>query len=110
MAIPWNDRRRERQRIKPKWKEHWPKFMKRLEKRLRQGHREYGDRSFGRPLFLLLSEVEEELLDVSNWAFFGWTRIHELREKVRVLEDKLDEEEMERLLGEMAEVVGGEDD
>ena len=94
-----NERRREegRQRIHPRWKDEWPVFVTRLEKRLRQGHREYGDDSFERPAFTLLSEVEEEILDVANWGFIAWTKLHGLRERMRLLEDKLDEKEMDRL-------------
>ena len=98
-----NERRREQQRIDPQWKKDWPPFIQRAEKRLRQGHREYGDGSFERPLFSLLAEVEEEILDQVNWAFIAWTRIHGLRERVRLLEDKLDEVEMRELIEE----VGG---
>ena len=97
------DRKRELQRIHPRWKDEWPVFITQLEKRLRQGHREYGDGSFARPAFALLAEVEEEILDQVNWAFITWTQLHGLRERVRLLEDKLDEVEMEELL------AGGED-
>ena len=93
-----NDEKREKQRIQPEWKNHFPRFIQRLEKRLRQGHREYGDRSFQRPTFSLIAEIEEEVLDQANWAFITWTRLHDLRERVRLLEDRLDEAEMQDLL------------
>lgn len=94
----WNDRRREQRRIHPKYKDHWPLFVKKCEKRLRDGHREYGDGSFDRPLFSLLDEVEEEILDTADWSFIAWTRLDSLRERVRLLEDKLDEVEMKELI------------
>jgi len=100
----WNDVRRDRQRIDPEWKKHWPKFVQRLEKRLRQGHRDYGDKSFARPTFGLLAEVEEELLDQVNWSFIAWTRIHSLRGRLQLLEDKLDEVEMDELLQQQADL------
>lgn len=100
------DRKRELQRIHPRWKDEWPPWITRLEKRCRQGHREYGDKSFERPLFSLLEEVEEELLDQAIWSFIGWTTLHRLRERVRLLEDKLDEVEMRELIKE----TGGEED
>lgn len=94
----YNDERRESQRIKPRWKEDWPKCKKKLEKRMRDGHRDYGDRSFERPLVALLDEVEEEILDQINWSFIAWTRNRELAAKVRVLEDRLDDEEIKKLV------------
>ena len=93
-----NDEKRVQQRLQPAWKTHFPRFTQRLEKRLRQGHREYGDRSFQRPTFALIAEIEEEVLDQANWAFITWTRLHSLRERVRLLEDRLDEAEMAQLL------------
>lgn len=62
--------------------------------------------SFARPLFSLLEEVEEEILDQANWSFIAWTRLHSLRERVRLLEDRLDEEEMKDLI----EGIGEKDD
>ena len=102
----YNERRREGRKNQPEWKKHWPPFIKTLEKRLKAGHREYGDGSFDRPLFTLLAEVEEEILDQVNWSFIAWTRLDSLRERVRLLEDKLDEVEMEELI---EKVTKGED-
>lgn len=94
----WNDRRRARQRIAPLWKKLWPKFEKKLKKRMEQGHREYGDRSFDRPLFSLLDEIEEELLDQPVWAFIAWTRIENLRDRLQILEGQMSIEEMKQLI------------
>jgi len=93
-----NDKKRLAQRINPRWKTEFPKFIQRLEKRLRQGHREYGDKSYERPMFSLLAEIEEEILDQANWASIAWTRLHSLRERTRLLEDRLDEVEMAELI------------
>ena len=99
MSESYNDRRRAKQRIKPIWKDHFPKFIAALETRMKAGHRTYGDRSFNRPLFNLLTEIEEELLDQGNWAFIGWVQLHSLRERIQKLEHRLEEIEMEEILG-----------
>lgn len=85
--IHWNDKRRTKQRIKPLWKEKFPDYIAELEKRMKDGHREYGDRSFDRPLWGLLEEIQQEVLDQANWGFFCWDRIQELKEKVKKLEE-----------------------
>jgi len=53
----------------------WPEFMEAIKERLEAGKREYGDSSFIRPASELAGEIEEELLDVTGWAFFLWLRI-----------------------------------
>jgi hypothetical protein len=40
----------------------------------------YGDTSFLRPPSELLSEIAEELMDVTGWAFILWTRIQEMQQ------------------------------
>lgn len=93
MTQHWNDKRREGQRIHPRYKKEWPKIAIDLEKRLRQGHREYGDGSFERPLSSLLKETREELLDTMLWAFIGIVRLDEMIEKVKNFEGLVEEEE-----------------
>ncbi len=95
MNSSWNDQRREAQRINPLWKELWPKVREQLERRMAVGHREYGDRSFDRPLFTLLNETEEELLDQMIWSFIAITRLGRLRDRIQKLEEKMDEKEMD---------------
>ncbi len=76
-----NDEKRESQRIQPDWPEPFTRFYAEAEKRMRQGHRAYGDRSFDRPLFALLNEIEEELLDAPNWAAIAWNKLNRLRKR-----------------------------
>ena len=90
-----SDEKRENQRIDPLWKELWPPIRRKLEHRMAVGHREYGDRSFSRPVFALLNEVEEELMDQMVWSFIAITRLGRLRDQVRELEERLDEKEMD---------------
>jgi hypothetical protein len=97
-----NDEKRESQRINPSWPEPFARFYIEAEKRMRQGHRTYGDRSFDRPLFTLLNEIEEELLDAPNWAAIAWNKLNVLRSKIRLLEDRLDEESMDDLLEDLS--------
>ena len=94
----WNDKRRDGQRINPLWKELWPKVREQLERRMAQGHREYKDRSFDRPLFALLNETEEELLDQMIWSFIAITRLGRLRDQIQQLEARMDEKEMDEWL------------
>lgn len=60
-------------------REDWPEFEGELYKRLLAGKRDYGDRSFSREPLALLGEIEQELLDVSGWAFILFCRIRNLR-------------------------------
>ncbi len=98
-----NERRRESQRINPRWKKDWAEFVQKCEKRCRQGHREYGDESFDRSAFSLLEEMEEEVLDTAVWGFITWTRLHSLRERMQILEDKMGEVEMRELIEEVGD-------
>ena len=98
MTSRYNDSRREGQRIHPKWEEFWPEFERSMKQRLRVGHQEYGDRSFSRPLFSLLGEVEQEIYDIIGWSFIALTRFSSLRERVQLMEDRLGEEEMNQIL------------
>lgn len=54
-------------------------FIRGLRDRLEAGAVEYGEQSFERPVAQILSEMQEELLDVAGWAFIGWTRLQRLR-------------------------------
>ncbi len=91
--VHWNDQRREGQRIDPRYKKEWPRISVDLEKRLKEGHREYGDGSFNRPLSSLLGETREELLDTMLWAFIGIVRLDEMIERVKEFEGLVEEGE-----------------
>ena len=64
------------------------RFVARLRERLDTGAREYGDSSFRRPAVELLSEIQDELVDVAGWGLLLWTRIARLREQVSRLSDE----------------------
>ena len=68
--------------VEPKWKKHWLQFNETMTRRLSEGHREYGDGSFERSPRDLLSEIEEELLDVVGWGYIMWCRIQELSQHI----------------------------
>jgi len=106
--VPDEDQKRESQRIHPRYKDDWPKFLDELDKRLSRGHREYGDRSFERPAFSLLEEVQEEILDIPNWAFIAWTRIETLKVQLKALEDTLGTAEMDRIFEDFKGSVQGD--
>ena len=61
-------------------------FIERLRVRLEVGARQYGDSSFRRPPGELLSEIQDELVDVAGWGLVLWTRIARLRERVERLD------------------------
>jgi len=58
------------------------KFLRTVLKRLQQGEQEYGNSSFSRPISCILSEIEEELLDIAGWGYIGWCKIQKLKQKV----------------------------
>jgi len=61
----------------------WRRLSLRVEQRLEAGESEYGGRSYGRPPGDLVSEIEEELLDIIGWAAILHERIQGLRQMVR---------------------------
>lgn len=61
-------------------------FIERLRVRLEAGARQYGDSSFRRPPAELLSEIQDELVDVAGWGLVLWARIARLRERVERLD------------------------
>ena len=54
-------------------------FVEQVRTRLQKGARQYGDRSFTRPVPELVGEIQEELADVCGWSFILWTRLERLR-------------------------------
>lgn len=60
----------------------FPLYSAHLHDRLRIGAEVYGDSSFGKGPNVLLNEIQEELLDVSGWAFILFCRIQQLQEKL----------------------------
>ena len=61
------------------WERDYDRFMGGVRVRLRQGEQEYQDRSFSADPADLLSEIEQELLDVCGWSFLLWTRLQKVR-------------------------------
>jgi len=55
---------------------YFPKYASDLVGRLFNGAEAYGDNSFTKSTQSLLHEVQQELLDVSGWAFIAWCRIN----------------------------------
>jgi hypothetical protein len=51
--------------------------------RMDLGEEEYGDRSFSNDPLILANEIQEELLDVANWAFIMHNRIENLAVAIR---------------------------
>lgn len=54
-------------------------FVEQVRTRLQKGARQYGDRSFTRPVPELVGEIQEELADVCGWSFILWTRLQSMR-------------------------------
>ena len=59
----------------------WPDFMDSCWTRMEAGQREYGDKSFRRPVGEIVHEIEEELFDVCNWAFIAYCRIQDAKDE-----------------------------
>jgi hypothetical protein len=59
-------------------------FISRLQDRVAQGDRSYGDHSFSRNPLALITEIQEELLDVAGWGFILWTRLEGIRKALEV--------------------------
>ena len=53
-------------------------------RRLRQGQREYGDRSFSRAPAELVDEIRQELLDVCAWSYILAVRLDLLQARTAV--------------------------
>jgi hypothetical protein len=60
----------------------WPDFILSVLARLEAGKQTYGDRSFQMQPAELSGEVEEELLDVTGWAFVLWVRMRSIRNRI----------------------------
>ena len=60
-------------------------YMAAVRARLNEGRRSYGDSSFEIPLPQLVQEIQQELLDVTGWAFVLYSRVAELEAKVKEL-------------------------
>ncbi len=65
-------------------RDRWPDFAAATDSRLKQGAREYGDRSFDLASTSLLDEIREELEDVAGWAFILWVRLGRVRDVLTV--------------------------
>lgn len=55
------------------------RYLIRLRARLEAGASEYGDASFAKSTPSLLDEIQQELEDVSGWAFILWAKLERLR-------------------------------
>src|SRR5882762_4527422 len=60
----------------------WPEFILSVLTRLEAGKRTYGDESFQMQPAELSGEVEEELLDVTGWAFVLWVGMKSIRSRI----------------------------
>ena len=65
---------------------YYSKFLDALDKRLDQGHKDYGDKSFERPLAETVGEIEEELLDQAGWAFIAYVRLQETKRAMMLMD------------------------
>jgi len=82
----------------PEWVEHFPPFIKILTERLKQGHIDYGNKSFSRDPLALIEEVQEELLDIVGWSFITYVRIAKIKSEIRTT--------IGGLHGELGDILG----
>jgi hypothetical protein len=66
----------------PEWSDDLWMFQKKCRQRMLAGEKEYGNKSFSKHPETLLTEIQEELEDVSMWAFILWERIEQIREAI----------------------------
>lgn len=64
-------------------REPWTEFLGKVESRLRRGAEEYGGTSLRASPPALVSEVEEELLDVVGWSFMLWLRVRAMAKNLK---------------------------
>lgn len=82
----------------PEWVEHFPNFIKILTERLKQGHIDYGNKSFSKDPLALIEEVQEELLDIANLSFITYVRIAKIKSAIRTT--------IGGLHGELGDILG----
>ena len=68
----------------------WPDFMEPIRRCLEKEEGENGDSFLTRLPSELAKETEEELLDVTGWAFFLWIKIWEIKNGIDGVEAKRD--------------------
>ncbi len=55
------------------------RFLELLDERLDQGAKEYGDRSFDRSELELLTELQQEALDLAGWSWVLFEKIERMK-------------------------------
>ena len=72
-----------------KYLEDFDEFVSKLNARMADGFKEYGDKSFDRPLLALINEIEEELLDICGWGMITYSRIQDIKDKITTMVEEL---------------------
>ena len=60
----------------------YPKYVADIKSRLLSGADTYGDTSFSMAPEKLVSEIQQEVLDISGWAFMLWDRLNTLKKRM----------------------------
>lgn len=63
-----------------------PQFIQTVVARLNKGRGAYGDRSFSKRPDDLVSEIQEELVDVCAWSFILWQRLENVSRRLEASE------------------------
>jgi len=61
-------------------------FQGHVAARLRQGHREYGGRTFAKPASDVIGELEQELFDAAAYAFIAWRSSRRAKDMAAMVE------------------------
>lgn len=61
----------------------WSKFNGLVQARLKQGAREYRNRSFSKDPLELLHELQQEALDLAGWSFILFVRLKKAEQALR---------------------------
>lgn len=75
--------------MKSKYEDKFIPFVEKLNAKMKQGFKDYGDKSFSRPPIELVEEIEEELLDICGWSMIMWCKLEDIKVKTKELNEKL---------------------
>ena len=71
--------------MKSQYEDKFVPFVSILDERMKQGFKDYGDKSFGRPPIELINELQQEALDICGWGYILWCRFEDLKKECEKL-------------------------
>lgn len=65
------------------WKAAWEGYSEAVKRKLISGQKDYGDSAGTRNIFELISEVQDELVDIAGWSSWLWWRVEKMKVKLK---------------------------